>query len=57
MMLVCIWHMLSNGEVFNPSDYDELRDPTPRAEALTEESAVRLLESLGYDITKVAAPA
>lgn len=50
MMLVCIWHMLTNGETFHPSDYEELKAPRPQRDALTEESALRLLESLGYDI-------
>lgn len=57
MMLTCIYHMLSTGEAFHPSDYEELRNPKPRPEALTEESAIRLLEELGYDISKAAAVA
>ena len=57
MMLVCIWHMLANGEAFNPSDYEELKSPKPRPEALTEESAIRFLESRGYDISKIVAGA
>lgn len=57
MMLVCIWHMLTNGETFNPSDYDELKNPRPGPEALTEESALRFLESRGYDISKIVAGA
>ena len=50
MMAVCIWHMLSTGEVFNPSDLDA---PDRRRErrALTEQSALELLRGMGYDIT------
>jgi transposase len=50
MMAVCIWHMLSTGEVFNPSDLDA---PGRRRErrALTEQSALELLRGMGYDIT------
>lgn len=49
MMAVCIWHMLSTGEVFDPSDLD---GPARAAErpALTERSAVELLRGMGYDI-------
>ena len=55
MMLVCIYHMLSTGEVFNPSDYDELKDPKPKAEPMTEESALAFLAAQGYDISKIVA--
>ncbi len=51
MMLVCLYHMLSNGEAFNPSDYDELKSGGPVRERLTEDSALRLLRELGYDIS------
>ena len=57
MMLVCIYHMLSTGEVFNPSDYDELKNPKPEREAapMTEESALAFLAAQGYDISKIVA--
>lgn len=55
MMLVCIYHMVKDGEAFNPSDYEELKNPKPKPELLTEESAIRLLESKGYDISKIVA--
>lgn len=54
MMLVCIYHMLRNGESFNPSDYEEIRNPKPKPEPMTEESALRFLESKGYDISALA---
>lgn len=55
MMLVCIYHMLSTGEVFNPSDYEELKDPRPKTETLTEEFALAFLAAQGYDISKIVA--
>lgn len=57
MMLVCIFHMLSTGEVFNPSDYDELKNPAPKQQAgpITEESALAFLAAQGYDISKIVA--
>ena len=57
MMLTCVYHMLTTGEVFSPSDYGELKGSEHRPAALTEESAIRLLEGLGYDISKAVAVA
>ena len=51
-MLVCIYHMLKNGEAFAPSDYERLKKPKAKSERLTEESALKLLSSLGYEIKK-----
>jgi transposase len=53
MMLVCIYHMVKNGEHFNPSDYEELKDPKPKASALTEEAALAFLKNKGYDVSKL----
>jgi transposase len=50
MMAVCIWHMLSAGEVFNPSDLDRTARRRERRR-LTEQSALELLRGMGYDIT------
>lgn len=55
MMLTCIFHMLSTGEVFHPSDYDELKNPRPERKPMTEESAIAFLKELGYDISKIVA--
>ena len=57
MMLVSIYHMVMNGEAFNPSDYEELKNPKPKAEPMTEESALAFLEAQGYDISKIVAVA
>ena len=55
MMLTSIYHMLSTGEVFHPSDYEELKSPKPAREPMTEESAIAFLEERGYDISKIVA--
>jgi transposase len=51
MMLTCIYHMIESGEVFNPSDYEELKNPLPRPQnrVLSEESAIAFLAAQGYD--------
>ena len=58
MMLTCIYHMIQTGEVFNPSDYEEFKNPTPRKVTLTDETAIAFLAAQGYDVstlTKTAA--
>lgn len=53
MMLVCIYHMLSNGETFNPSDYEELKNPhnhQPKV-VLTLENALNFIAQQGIDIS------
>ena len=57
MMLVCVWHMLSTGEVFSPSDYWELKNPKPKATKMTVESAIEFLAARGYDISKTVVEA
>jgi transposase len=52
MMLTCIYHMLKTGENFNPSDYDELKNPKPKhVSALTDEIAIAHLAAQGYDVS------
>ncbi|MEG0324538.1 MAG: transposase [Raoultibacter sp.] len=51
MMLVCIYHMLSSGEYFNPSDYEELRNPKLKVYALTDQVAIDFLSKQGYDVS------
>lgn len=53
MMLVCIYHMLSNGESFNPCDYEELKNPhyqQPKV-VLTLENALNFIAQQGIDIS------
>ena len=52
MMLTAIYHMLSNGELFNPVLYEQA-NCKPGFVASTEEHAVKLLQRLGYSIVKL----
>jgi transposase len=51
MMLTAIYHMLSNGEFFNPGLYEKAQCK-PGFVASTEEHAVKLLRRLGYSVVK-----
>jgi transposase len=51
MMLTCIYHLISTGETFNPSDYQELNNPVPRKVVLTDDSAIAFLAAQGYDVS------
>jgi transposase len=55
MMLVCIYHMITNGEHFNPCDYEELTNPHPKETkvTLTVESALAFIASQGIDISSI----
>ena len=54
MMLVCIYHMILTGEVFNPSDYQSFKAPdSKKGIALTEESAIEFLRKSGFDVSKL----
>jgi hypothetical protein len=63
MMLTCIYHMLTNGEVFNPTDRtaEDRRDEERRAVRAAgdeqERMAIELLESRGYDVSLLGIPA
>ena len=51
MMMVCIYHIISEKKSFNPSDYDELMNPKPfqNKVVLNDESVFVYLEAQGYD--------
>ena len=51
MMMVCIYHIVSEKKPFNPSDYVELMNPKPIQDKviLNDESVFAYLESQGYD--------
>ena len=51
MILACIYHMLKNGEYFNPSDYEELKNPAPKVYRLTDMIAIDFLKEQGYDVS------
>lgn len=55
MMMVCIYHMVSEKKPFTPTDYEELMNPQNHTErvVLTENNVFTYLESLGYDSTKL----
>lgn len=51
MMMVCIYHIVSEKKSFCPSDYEELMNPKPiqNKVVLNDESVFAYLESQGYD--------
>jgi len=51
MMLVSIYHMLINGEHFNPSDYEEFKGPNQAPRGFTESMAIEFLKDKGYDVS------
>ena len=55
MMMVCIYHMVSEKKPFTPVDYEELMGPPNRKErvVLNEHNVFAYLESLGYDSSKL----
>ena len=55
MMIVCIYHMVSEEKPFTPTDYEELMSPKKQAERviLNENNVFSYLESLGYDSSKL----
>lgn len=56
MMMVCIYHMVSEKMPFSPTDYEELMDPQNHVEqrvVLNENNVFAYLESLGYDSSKL----
>ena len=55
MMIVCIYHMVSEEKPFNPIDYEELMAPKNHIERviLNENNVFAYLESLGYDSSKL----
>lgn len=53
MMMVCIYHMVSEKQLFNPTDYAELMDPhfNQHKVALNDANVFAYLEAQGYDIS------
>jgi len=53
MMLVCIYHMISKNQPFNPTDYAELMDPHSQKikVVLNEVNVFAFLEQNGFDIS------
>lgn len=55
MMMVSIYHMISEKKPFQPSDYDELLNPHSRNErvVLNDKNVFAYLESQGYDTSQL----
>lgn len=55
IMLVCIYHIVSEEKPFNPTDYTELMDPHHHVEkvALNEANVFAYLQQQGYDISLI----
>ncbi len=55
MMMVCIYHMVSEKKPFTPTDYEELMNPQNHVErvVMNENNVFAYLESLGYDSSKL----
>ena len=55
MMMVSIYHMVSDKKPFTPSDYEELMNPRNHEErvVLNESNVFAYLETLGYDSSKL----
>ena len=55
MMMVCIYHMVSEKKPFTPTDYEDLMAPQNHVErvVLNENNVFAYLESLGYDSSKL----
>lgn len=55
MMMICIYHMVSEKKPFSPADYEELMAPHNHMErvVLNENNVFAYLESLGYDSTQL----
>lgn len=44
---------LLTGEIFNPSDYEELHNPNPAYQEMTVANALAFLEAQGFDTSKL----
>jgi len=54
MLLTCVYHMIKTGEVFNPSDYQELyASISQKRVVLSDETAIAFLAAQGYDVSSL----
>ena len=53
MLLTCIYHMISKGEAFNPSDIQAVFKPAPKKQVLTDKTAIAFLVEQGYDVSSL----
>ena len=54
MMLVASYHILLTGEVFNPSDLEEIHKSKTSKNKMTTESALAFLQAQGYDVSSIS---
>ncbi len=55
-LLVAIYHMIMTGEIFNPSDYEEVTNPKPsKNKNISKEEALAVLQNLGFDVSSISA--
>ena len=53
MILTCIYHMVSTGEVFNPSDLKPSYLPAAKKQVLSDENVFAYLVAQGYDLSSL----
>ena len=53
MILISVYNILKKKEEFKPSDYEDVMNPSKKAKKVSEHDAIRILESLGYNIDQV----
>lgn len=55
MILVCIYHMLSKMNSFNPVDYESLKNPKPfiKKQELDIDTALTFLKQQGFDVSSI----
>ena len=53
MMLISAYNVLKKKEAFHPTDYEDVMNPNKKAKKVSEQDAIRTLESLGYNIDQI----
>ena len=53
MILISVYNILKKKEEFKPSDYEDVMNPSKKAKKVSEHDAIKVLESLGYNIDQI----
>ena len=53
MILISAYNVLKKKEAFHPTDYEDVMNPNKKAKKVSEQDAIRTLESLGYNIDQI----
>lgn len=53
MILISVYNILKKKEEFKPFDYEDVMNPSKKAKKVSEQDAIRILESLGYNIDQI----